>query len=57
MVISLAMILILIAILIFGLGFYRFAPVSPNAKNWIMLVLFLIATLVVLYYAGALRIR
>lgn len=57
MTISAVMILILVAILIFGIGFYRFAQVGPNTKNWVMLILFLIATLVVLYYAGALRIR
>lgn len=57
MTLSLAMILILIAILIFGIGFYRFAQVGPNTKNWVMLLLFVIATLVVLFYSGALRIR
>lgn len=56
MTISAVMILILIAILIFGIGFYRFAGVSPTVKNWVMVILFLIATLVILYYAGALRI-
>lgn len=56
MVISLAMILILLAILLLGIGIYRFAQIEPNSKNWIMLLLFVVAVLVILYYAGVLRV-
>lgn len=49
------MILILLAILLLGIGIYRFAQIGPQSKNWIMLFLFVVAVCVILYYAGVLR--
>lgn len=51
------MILILLGILILGIGIYRFAEMSLSAKNWTMVVLFVIAFIVILFYAGALAVK
>lgn len=56
MTISLVMILILLAILIFGIGFWQYAPAGPRAKAWVAFACFVLAACVVLYYAGVLRV-
>lgn len=57
MTLSLVMILILLAILVFGIGFYGWAQASPKTKAWVVFGCFVLATLVFLYYAGVLRVR
>lgn len=57
MVISWTMILILLAFLCLGIGFYYWSPAGPRTKMWFVFALFVIATFVILYYAGVLRIR
>lgn len=55
MTISITMILILVALLIIGIGIQYIPDLSPRAKGWTTFILFIIAGLVVLFYAGVLR--
>lgn len=56
MTLSLGMILWLVALLIVGIGVQYIPDLSPRAKGWITFGLCLWAAVIVLYYAGALRI-
>lgn len=51
------MILILVAILLVGIGVQYIPDFSPRAKMWTIVICFIAAALVVLYYAGVLAIR
>lgn len=55
MIISWTMVLILIAILLIGIGSQYVPDLSPRGKMWTIVICFIAAACVVLYYAGVLR--
>ena len=56
MVISTTLVFILLALFLIGVGVWLFAPIGPRSKAWIVFGLFVIGALVLLHYAGWLRV-